>query len=53
MHSNRTLVIGIGLPFMFEHTQELWLQNESISIGGYELECSSTNGPGGGPFNCF
>lgn len=56
VHSNRTLVWGLDLPYTFEHSRLLWQSNSTqpISIGGINLRCE--NGwmhQGGGPYSCF
>lgn len=58
IHSNRTLVWGLDLPYTFNHTRELWgpnsiVDSESIEIDGVELRCTEWRGYGGGPFSCF
>jgi hypothetical protein len=54
MHSNRTLVWGLGLPFPFEVTKELWAgpDNEDILINNEHLNCSQHDITFG-PLGCF
>jgi hypothetical protein len=54
MHSNRTLIWGVGHPFMFEHTKELWAGEDydNLKINNDYLDCSQHD-HAGGPFGCF
>ncbi len=54
MHSNRTLIWGVGHPFMFEHTKELWGGEnlEDLKVNNDYLNCTQHD-PAGGPFGCF
>eukprot|EP01038_Epipyxis_sp_PR26KG_P007219 gene7219-9850_t len=55
MHSNRTLIWGLGLPFMFEHSKELWGgdDNDHVLVNNHVLDCSTDADLAGGPFGCF
>lgn len=55
MHSNRTLVWGLGLPFMFEHSKELWAgpTRKKLKIMDKDLDCATNADPTGGPYGCF
>lgn len=54
MHSNRTLIWGIGHPFMFEHTKDLWQgpNYDHLKINNDFVDCTQED-PAGGPFGCF
>lgn len=54
MHSNRTLIWGLGHPFLFEHTKELWSSrgNDKLKINDDILNCSKADSASG-PFGCF
>ena len=61
MHANRTLVWGVGLPYLFDKTRDEWAsQGGSVGAagvfggrGGLGLDCSSWEGLGGGAWACF
>lgn len=55
MHSNRVLVFGVGLPYLFENTKDIWSTPEAsdILIGDTRLNCSTATVETGGPFECF
>lgn len=54
LHSNRTLIWGLGLPFPFEVTRELWNGpgNDDILINEEHLNCSQHDITFG-PLGCF
>lgn len=54
MHSDRTLIWGLGYPFMFEHSKELWdgEDNDALNINDEVLNCTQPD-PAAGPFGCF
>jgi glycosyltransferase involved in cell wall biosynthesis len=59
-HSNRTLVWGLGLPYMLDRTRDEWAAPlGSRGAGrvwwprGEPLDCSSWEGSGGGAWACF
>jgi hypothetical protein len=59
-HSNRTLIWGLDLPFMFERSRGEWFNrnNKDLSeehktfIKGFGFDCESSI-QGGGPYGCF
>ena len=55
MHSNRTAVWGLGPPFLFDHTEELWAgsHGNSMKIGDHEINCSNRTDPLSGPYECL
>lgn len=58
IHSNRTLIWGVDLPYTFNHTRELWesksiINADFIEIDGVQLRCNGWRGFGGGPYSCF
>lgn len=55
MHSNRTLIWGLGLPFIFEHTKEIWNGQRDLSkitVCNETIDCRQGD-PSGGPLGCF
>jgi hypothetical protein len=62
-HANRTLVWGLDLPYMFEHSRGAWqpktpkeggaAPSRVVRAGGLELECGGWRGLGGGPYTCL
>lgn len=55
MHSNRTMVWGLGLPFIFEHTKEIWNANSDLSaikVNNETIDCRQED-PSAGPLGCF
>jgi hypothetical protein len=56
-HSNRTLIWGLDLPFIFERARDEWF-NKDLSeehrtfIKGFGFDCESSI-QGGGPYGCF
>jgi hypothetical protein len=55
LHSNRTLIWGLDVPWMFHRSKSVWSlpSRQSIKIGGYEFNCSNAHEKRGGAFNCF
>jgi hypothetical protein len=45
LHSNRTLVWGLGLPHLYAHSRYLWAgeNRHRIDVNGIELDCSSAD----------
>lgn len=54
MHSNRSMIWGIGFPFMFEHSKDVWdgPGNSAVQVNGQTLNCSQAD-PLAGPIGCF
>eukprot|EP01041_Mallomonas_annulata_P002553 gene2553-4986_t len=64
-HSNRTLVWGLDLPYLFDRTRKLWQGNHYLSnrssrltssllnINDISLNCTGWRKQGGGPYSCF
>ena len=56
-YSNRTLIWGLDLPFMFEHTRDVWHAGgdedmmDNIRLKDYDIDCSDWIGHGGGPYS--
>jgi glycosyltransferase involved in cell wall biosynthesis len=62
MHSNRTLVWGVGLPYMLDRTRDEWVSPRGSegagsvwfsSTNNTHLDCSGWEGMGGGAWACF
>lgn len=55
IHSNRTLIWGIGLPFTFEHTREIWQGSagRQVTVGDNTLDCITASDVNAGPYGCF
>lgn len=57
--SNRTLIFGLDLPYLFEKTKDIWRNknkyhyNDLVNVSNIGLECGSWVGQGGGSYNCF
>jgi hypothetical protein len=55
-HSNRTLVWGLGLPYIYEHTQDIWQGESNGKIqfhpNSINVDCSNPD-PTGGAYKCF
>lgn len=56
-HSNRTLIWGLDLPFIFERARHEWYNKDleeghKTFIKGFEFDCGSSY-QGGGPYGCF
>ena len=57
-HSNRTLIWGIDMPYLFERSREVWYDeiNKSgkrvVNIKGLKFDCGSYS-DGSGPYTCF
>ena len=49
IHSNRTLVWGLGLPYIFDHTQEVWSgsDNRNVQVGDHSFDCMAADPAGG------
>ncbi len=54
MHSNRTVIWGLGYPFLFEHTKEIWDSddNDAVHINNEILDCAQEDAAAGA-FGCF
>lgn len=58
-HANRTLIWGLDLPYMFEHSRGIWFSESHYNRTsykyhhGYKLNCSDWVGRGGGAYACF
>lgn len=54
MHSNRTMVWGLGYPFLFEHSKDVWDSDnyEEVQINNEILDCSQPD-PAAGAYGCF
>lgn len=52
-HSNRIIVWGIGLPWMYERTKDEWTSREKLRFGETMVDCSNADEYNGGPFNCY
>ncbi len=54
MHSNRSVIWGIGFPFMFEHSRDVWdgEGNDQIEFNGETVNCTQKD-PLAGPLGCF
>ena len=56
IYSNRTLIWGLDLPFLFENSGPTWRNensNSAFRINGITLDCSGYVNMGGGPYSCF
>jgi hypothetical protein len=57
--SNRTLIFGLDLPYMFEKTKDVWRNkhrlkyDDLVNVSNIGLKCGSWVGQGGGSYNCF
>jgi hypothetical protein len=55
-HSDRTLVWGLGLPYIYEHSQDVWQgennHNVQFHADSISVDCSNPD-PTGGAYKCF
>jgi hypothetical protein len=52
-YSNRTVVWGLDLPHMFEHSRGAWQEDGRPNERGINLDCRGWRNQGGGPYSCF